>query len=200
MSSPKSFRIFIQTAVLIVYQIYINLPANSTKRIIYATVLFFLTFSAGISQGLPLGRSEPLRLVIEKAVEEKCMLTELTVYKEIMLDKEKLEIWINFNNKGMHTFWSPEVAVQYIFDASLSPIMRAVWQDRSGRFSNIPKMVFHVDIAPHDIPPLLVFEIRHADWASYIKGGKKEDLYKRMKVTEQDIPFVFDPHEASLIE
>jgi hypothetical protein len=141
-----------------------------------------------------------LKVLVKETIMKKCFLTELSQKKEIRIDNNEIIIEINFYNESLMSFWSPEVAVQYIFDAALYNITNAIWNNDKNEYRNFNKIKFNVDIRPHDIPPLITFEITLTDWNSYENGGNKENLYKNMLVTAEGKPFLFDAHTAKDIE
>ena len=130
----------------------------------------------------------------------KCHLTILSTKHEIQINSDTLYIPLNFDNESLRTFWSPEVAVEYIFDAALAPIINMVWNEEGSGFDNYKKLVFYIDIQPRDIPPALVFEISIKDWQEYLKDEDKVALYEKLKITSAGLPYSFDGQKAVEVE
>ena len=164
--------------------------------------LFSLTFlkSANCQQN---NDKEDFQLttLLNDVIVKKCHLTELFNTNPILIKNETVEIKINFDNSTLKSFWSPEVAVQYIFDAALQHLLAAILNDSQKRFNNVKGLTFYVDIRPHDIPPVLVFKISKNDYLQYSVGTvSKESFYKRISITTAGEKFKFDAHTAIDIE
>lgn len=141
-----------------------------------------------------------LKSEITITVLSKCHLTGLSTRKEIQINKDTLFIPLIFNNESLRTFWSPEVAVEYIFDAALAPILYRIWSDTGSIFNSYEKIAFNIDIRPHDIPPVLLFEIHATDWYAYQKNCDKIVLYENITITSAGMPYKFDARKAFEVE
>jgi hypothetical protein len=141
-----------------------------------------------------------LESIVEEVILTKCHLTELSYQERIQIADNAIKIGINFDNESLKTFWSPEVAVEYIFDAALYNIINTIWNAESSPYKKYQKIVFNIDIRPHDIPPVLLFEIQLKDWEVYKKGGEKVTLYRKIKITANGKTFPFDAQKAVDIE
>ena len=135
--------------------------------------------------------------LVTNTIQKKCHLTKLSDNSNIIVNKDTLTIKINYYNKTLQSCWSPEVAVQYIFDAALYNITEAIYKKYT-----FNKIIFLVDIRPHDIPPVLLFQIKSKDWKSYLKTHNKKLLYKKMNVYDkvENIPFEYNIDKAVTIE
>lgn len=111
-----------------------------------------------------------------------------------------LRVWIQFNNAEFRRFWTNEVAVQYIFDTALNAILSATLDSKDARFKPLEKVIFIVDIRPHDVPPVLEWEVSRKAWNAGKKQQTKVTLYKTMKLTSNGRKFEFDPVIAADIE
>jgi hypothetical protein len=142
-----------------------------------------------------------LKILLFDVIEKKCHLTELSNSNPVVIKKEKVEIKISFDNRTLRRFWSPEVAVQYIFDAALQPILAAICNDPRKRFDKLKVFTFYVDIRPHDIPPMLVFKISKDVYLQYSTGTiSKESLYNKISITSAGEKYNFNAHKAVDIE
>ena len=135
--------------------------------------------------------------LVTNTIQKKCHLIELSDNNNIIVNKDTLTVKINFYNKSLKSYWSPEVAVQYIFDAALYNITDAIYKKYT-----FYKIIFLVDIRPHDIPPVLKFEIKFKDWKSYLKSHDKKLMFKKMNVYDkvENIPFKYNILKAITIE
>jgi len=129
---------------------------------------------------------------------DQCHLTCPVGNIYVSLLRDTMTMNLSFNNESLKTFWSPEVAVQYIFDAALWPVLRKVWAEGENR--RYVKVRFRVRIPAHPYPPELVFAVTRKDWDDYIAGGEKIILFECMEVTSKGNPYVFDAGEAVAIE
>lgn len=135
--------------------------------------------------------------LVANTIQNKCHLTAKSENKSISLNEDTLIVKINFYNKSLQSFWSPEVAVQYIFDAALYNITDAIYKKYT-----FNKIIFFVDIRPHDIPPVLRFEIKSKDWKAYLKSENKKIMFTKMNVYDkvENIPFKYSIDKAVSIE
>ena len=138
---------------------------------------------------------------INTTVRQKCHLTNLW-RNQVEIDDDEVKVFLKFNNGSLRSFWNAEVAVQYIFDASLWPISEKIFSDEFHDL-NINQISYFVSPRPHDIPSEIRFEITKENWDEF-KSKKpyetKEILYRKMKITANGIPFIFDASEAVQIE
>ncbi len=149
----------------------------------------------------PADQTATVDSVVRATIDSKCHLT--TYQDPPVVTGTMVELTVAFDNASLRGFWAPDVAVQYGFDAAVRPLVRALFSDKAKRFKNINIIRITLDIAPHDIPPTLVFEISRAAWEAYhhdTGGISKVDFYKRIKITAGDKPFAFDPERAADIE
>ena len=119
----------------------------------------------------------------------------------ISVKNDNIEIKINFDNSTLSSFWTPEVAVQYIFDAAIQNLVEAIFKDSKKQFNYCNIVTLYADIRPHDIPPVLVFKINKNDYLNYSSGKiSKEVFYKKISITSGGEKFKFDAHLAVDIE
>jgi hypothetical protein len=169
-------------------------------KINYLTFIFLICSGPLVMAQQGDSRISELKVLVELTIAKKCYLTELSGGNSIIMEQNTLSIGINFNNSSLMSFWGPDVAVQYIHDAALSPLLHLVWGDNYNKYKNFSKIKFKVDIRPHDIPPVIFFEIDCKDWQAYQKSGDKETFYKKMVISAQGKPYTFDAHNAIGIE
>jgi len=87
--------------------------------------------------------------IIDAAVREDCHLTTEWRIEGHYPDR-RLTLAVAFDNSSMISYWSPEVAVQYIFAATLQPILKRL--TREMLFDEVQEFRFHVAPRPHDVP------------------------------------------------
>ena len=119
-----------------------------------------------------------LNTLVSKVIIHDCYLTELSGKNSILLNNQEITVKINFDNNTLRSFFTPEVAVQYIYDAALSSILRAIWLDNNNLYHKYNQIKFIVDIRPHDIPPVLVFIVDYQNWKKYKNTGNKVSFIK----------------------
>ena len=138
---------------------------------------------------------------INEVIAAKCHLTKLSSGESVLCTNESIEVKIDFDNRTLRSFWTPEVAVQYIFDAALDPIMALAFNKLTSQKVPLRKVVFYVHIAPHDIPPMLVFKTYQVDYLNYKKGIiSKATFFRKMNITAGGIIYRFDAEKAVNIE
>lgn len=115
-------------------------------------------------------------------------------------DGKALRVWINFNNAEFQSFWTKEVAVQYIFDAALHGITAAILESKDARLKPLEKVILVVNILPHAIPPVLEWEISRKTFNARKSQQSNEALFKAIKITAGGKKFEFDPVLAADIE
>jgi hypothetical protein len=142
---------------------------------------------------------DPSQRLIEEATRTR---SRFATFKRAAFENggKDLRVWIQFNNAEFRRFWSNEVAVQYIFDAALNAILSAIFDSGDARFKPLETVNFIVDIRPHDVPPVLEWEISRKAWNAGKEQQKKVTLYKTMKLTSNGRKFEFDPVIAADIE
>ncbi|MCB2206654.1 MAG: hypothetical protein KQH67_00025 [Bacteroidetes bacterium] len=168
------------------------------KRIL-AILFVFSIYSFCIVQDQD-DRIKELKQIIEYSISQDCYLTELSSYTPIEINSNEIIISIFFNNKTLESFWSPEVAVQYIFDAALRNIISAIWNTNFDKYNYINNIVFKVNVRPHDIPSLISFNLSFDVWKQFFNTGDKIELYKSITIIADGEPLKFDPYTAADIE
>jgi len=123
---------------------------------------------------------------------------------EVRAGADSIAVSIQFNNRELPlAAWSPEVAVQYVFEAAIAHVAAAVFDDSLHRFSWVRGLTVDVDIVPNDVPPQFVFGLARVDWERYQRSTSSEAkvrLYWRMRITSGRKKFKFDPVEAADVE
>ena len=166
--------------------------------VIVYSLLTVLHFQAEAQQNSEQIKYLQTRVLV--TIMEKCHLTALPAKQEIQISRDTIYIPLSFENEGLMSFWSPEVAVEYIFDAALYPLLYNLWGEKSSGFTNFQKIVFNVNIKPYDKPPTLMFEVSKKDWEVYMQNEDKVRLYKNLRVTASGVSFQFDPQKAVEVE
>jgi hypothetical protein len=173
------------------------------KILAICVVTFFFCHSGGPASGQQERGTVESRLIqnLKEVIVTKCHLTKLSQGNAVLTSGGNIEVRIDFDNRTLKSFWTPEVAVQYIYDAALDPIMASIFKkspDQSRQFNSI---VFFVDISPHDIPTSLVFQIKRDDFLNYKeKPESKEIFFRQMNITTKGERFRFDAAKAALVE
>lgn len=113
---------------------------------------------------------------------------------------KSLRIGFNFDNTMFRRFWTNEVAVQYLYDTCVRSITAFVFDSKDKRLLPLETVTLVIDIRPHDVPPVLEWEISRTAWNLSKKQKSKEGIYKASKIMAGGKKLEFDPALAADIE
>jgi formylglycine-generating enzyme len=139
---------------------------------------------------------------IRKMVREDCHLTTALRLKEPYPDRQ-LRLVLSFDNSSMQAYWSPEVAVQYIFSAALQPILKGVTS--LPLYDDVVAFRFSVELPPIAAPEVMLFTLYRSQWRKYVADtedplGARARLFDAMGISTSAGSFRLDPVEAAGIE
>lgn len=143
--------------------------------------------------------TEKVNAMLTETLHERSRFAEFTK-AAFENNGRSIRVWMKFNNSEFKRFWTHEVAAQYIFDAALRKFTAAVLDSKEPHLHNTEKVVFVIDIHPHDIPPVLEWEISRKAWVLHKTQHTNEGIFKASKLTAGGKEFKFDPVMAADIE
>ena len=162
--------------------------------------------------GIVEGQAEPtpsakkpslLDAAILRAIEKDCHWTTLAPVG-IARQDGAVAMMLSFNNEKLPpAAWTPETAVQYVFDGAVQPILKAVYEDPEKRFSDVTWMNLDVRMHPWEPPWQLQFEVPLDLWKRYRDNPSRDakiELYRTMVIMSEDERFRFDPVKAADVE
>lgn len=145
-----------------------------------------------------------LNNLVQKTLLEDCYATSLLAAVE--LNNNQTRIKLKFENEEMISFWTNDVAVQYLYDAAMSPIVSTIFGDN--RFAFIDSIHFIIYTSPRHLHNEDQYEIdtfefwvqRQAWQRHYSNEISKADLYRTLNVHLNNSVLHFNPEHAAAIE